>query len=59
MLVYDRSRLVTDAEEGMDAGYHIPNFNPEPTITKDLITKSRGLYTFNVRISFGFLDSVN
>ena len=36
--VYDRSRLVTNAEEGMDAGYHISNINPEPTIAKDLIS---------------------
>ena len=46
--VYDLSRLVTDAEEGMDANYHIPTVSPEPTNTTDQTVRGEGcnlLYT--------------
>jgi len=36
---YNRSRLVTDAEEGMDAGYHIPTINPEPIKLREDIVR--------------------
>ena len=40
--VYDHSRLVTDAEEGVDASYHIPTINPEATNTTDQIVTAEG-----------------
>ena len=40
--VYDRSRLVTDAEEGMDADYHIPTINPEPINLREDIVRGEG-----------------
>ena len=42
MSVYDRSRLVTDAEEGMDASYHIPTINPEPINLREDIVRGEG-----------------
>jgi len=47
MLVYDRSRLVTDAEEGMDAGYHIPTINPEPISIREDIVRGEGYTRFS------------
>ena len=40
--VYDRPRLATDAEEGMDAGYHISNINPEPINLREDIVRGEG-----------------
>ena len=40
--VYNRSRLVTDAEEGMDAGYHKPTINPEPIKIREDIVRGEG-----------------
>ena len=42
MSVYDRSRLVTDAEEGMDASYHIPTINPELVNLREDIVRGEG-----------------
>ena len=42
MLVYDRSRLVTDAEEGMDASYHIPTIKPERTNMTYSLSRGEG-----------------
>ena len=47
--VYNRSRLVTDAEEGMDADYHKPTINPEPIKIREDIVRGEGYNLLTIK----------